>query len=232
MKNECKRNEQNLDVAQKWKLGQQYAYWVNTTQSYSRLDSNEANRTRSPVNLTNYICGTRSLNVSAEDVCGSYDHLEQNWSVTDRSRYLYNYSTQASSLHPPSALSSGYSSVNQSCASSAGTGSQRSRSPTPDQFATLKEGSPLHEVGRFEYQTGEAYTSKGHCVEKSEELVVCGGGDRHPSNSPVRGKWSFVDMGVNESWFSRIGLTVFCTNFANQTQHTSLKISVLRIFFQ
>ena len=38
-----------------------------------------------------------------------------------------------------SAVSSGYSSVNQSCSSSAGTGSHRSRSPTPDQFETVKE---------------------------------------------------------------------------------------------
>lgn len=194
MKNECKRNAQNLDFTRcapvsKWKLGQQYAYYVNNTQSYSRLDSNYeiANQSRSPVNVTDYIF--------AEDVCSSYDQLEQNWSVTDRSRSLYSSGTQASSLHPPSALSSGYSSVNQSCASSAGTGSQRSRSPTPDQFATLKEGSPLHEMGRFEYQTGEGYTSKGHSLGKSEELVVCGGGDRHPSNSPVRGKRSFVGEG-------------------------------------
>ena len=185
MKNERRRNEQNADIARvvptiKWKFGPQYAYCVKSTADYSRLNTESANLPQSPVNLTNYVCG-REFHISAEDVCASYDNLERSWqrSVVNRSRLLYN-STQGSSLHPPSALSSGYSSVNQSCASSAGTGSQRSRSPTPDQFETLREGSVLR--GRFGSQFQVGYNE-----ERGEELLVCGGGDRHPSNSPVRG---------------------------------------------
>ena len=196
-KNESKRNEENLDIALsvpplKWKFGPQHAYCVNNMQTYSRLNTNGANLTRSPVNLTNYVY-QRGLHVSAEDVCGSYDHLEQSWSVGNRSRFLYNSSVQASSLQPPSVLSSGYSSVNQSCASSAGTGSQRSRSPTPDQFETLREESPLREPGKIGQQLEERSNSKGYGLERGEELVVCGGGDRHPSNSPVRGKGAVIN---------------------------------------
>ena len=194
-KSERKLNEQNLDntrnvPALKWRLGPQHAYCVRNLQACSGLHSNGTNLARPPVNLTNYIY-QRRMHVSAEDVCGSCDNLEQNWPVGNRSRFLYSSSTHASSLHPPSALSSGYSSVNQSCASSAGTGSQRSRSPTPDQFETLREESPLREPKKFGYQLGESCSSKGYGLERGEELVVCGGGDRHPSNSPVRGKSRF-----------------------------------------
>ena len=194
MKNESKCNEENLNNIQsaphsKWKYGPQHAYYVYNEQTYSYLNSNSANLP--PVHLTNYVY-EKGLHVSAEDVCGSYDHLQQNWSVENRSRFLCSSGVQTSSLHPQSALSSGYSSVNQSCASSAGTGSQRSRSPTPDQFETLREESPaLPEPRRFGYQLGEGCTSRGSGLERSEELVVCGGGDRHPSNSPVRGVCNF-----------------------------------------
>ena len=189
VKNENKCAEENLNNAQsttqlKWKFGAQHAYYVYNEQTYRPLNGNTTNLT--PVHLTNYVY-QRGLHVSAEDVCSSYDHLDQKWSVGNRSRLLYSSGIQPSSLHPASAMSSGYSSVNQSCASSAGTGSQRSRSPTPDQFETLREESPLPEPGRFGYQLGEKLTSRGSGLERVEELVVCGGGDRHPSNSPVRG---------------------------------------------
>ncbi|XP_028411318.1 kinase suppressor of Ras 2-like [Dendronephthya gigantea] len=197
VKNERRLNEQNMDAMRvvptlKWKFGPQHAYSVKNMRDSSRLNTGNANLIQSPINLTNYVCG-REFHISAEDVCASYDNLEQSWqrSVLNRSRLLYN-STQGSSLHPQSALSSGYSSVNQSCASSAGTGSQRSRSPTPDQFETLREECGLR--GRFGSQVQVGYNE-----ERGEELLVCGGGDRHPSNSPVRGSPVFFLESDDES---------------------------------
>ena len=191
LKNESKENEQNLyeNVPMfKWKSSPQRAGCFNNIASFTRFNNNAVNLIQSPVNLTNHVY-QQGLHVSEENVCVSYDHLEQSWGVGNHSGYSYNYNTQASSLHPPSALSSGYSSVNQSCASSASTGSQRSRSPTPDHFEVLREESPLREAGRFGYQLRKSSTTNFCGVERSEELVVCGGGgDRHPCNSPVRGK--------------------------------------------
>lgn len=197
LRSERKRNEQNLETfryvpALKLKWGPQNAYYVKEMETYAHLDSYTGNLNSFPGNLTNYVHGTE-LNISTEEVCGTFDNFEQSWhsSVVNRSQHLNNSSNQASSLHPSSALSSGYSSVNQSCASSAGTGSQRSRSPTPDQFETLKEESSLRETGRFGHQSqngGESCTTRSYSQERCEGLVVCGGGDRHAANSPVRGR--------------------------------------------
>lgn len=194
LKNERRRNEQNLGITRrfseiKWRSSSQHAYCLTNMQTYSLYNTSPG--VRPQVKLTSYAY-QRRMYVSAEDVCASYDNLHKSWPVENRSRFLHSANnSHAASLHPPSALSSGYSSVNQSCASSAGTGSQRSRSPTPDQFKTLKEECPHLEQRRSGNQMGGSCGSKSCCVDIDEELVVCGGGDRQTSNLSVRGKWCF-----------------------------------------
>ncbi|XP_046864893.1 kinase suppressor of Ras 1-like [Xenia sp. Carnegie-2017] len=136
----------------------------------NRLDSYRDNVITSPVKLRKYSPNTGTL-VSVGDVYRSHDRLSQNSTITSPTHFYYS-SMLTPSLNPKSAVSSGYSSVNHSCASSAGSGSQRSRSTTPEEF----------EASRDEF-TIEENTSK---FDEAEELLVCGGEIESPlTGSPL-----------------------------------------------